>query len=35
LTGKAEGRKLPGRPTHRYKDNIKMDVKIEENVGPI
>ena len=23
--GKTEGKRLPGRPRHRWKDNIKMD----------
>ena len=23
--GKPEGKRLPGRPRHRWKDNIKMD----------
>jgi hypothetical protein len=27
LTGKADGKKAPGRPRHRSEDNIKMDLK--------
>ena len=27
LVGKPEGRRLLGRPTHRWEDNIKMDVR--------
>jgi len=27
LVGKPEGKKPPGRPKHRWEDNIKMDLK--------
>jgi hypothetical protein len=27
LMGKAEGKRPPGRPTHRWEDNIKMNLK--------
>jgi hypothetical protein len=27
LVGKSEGKKLFGRPRHRWKDNIKMDLQ--------
>jgi hypothetical protein len=26
LVGRPEGKRLLGRPTHRWKDNIKMDL---------
>jgi hypothetical protein len=32
LVGKPEGRRLLGRPRHRWEDNIRMDIQ-EDGVG--
>ena len=28
LLGQPEGKRLPGRPRHRWEDNIKMDLQV-------